>query len=164
MKRLLPVAVAALLMAACSRQDHPVPAAKEEAVKHLKVVKTDAEWKQILTPEQFEVLRQHGTERAFTGKLYDNHAKGLYLCAACGATLFSSDHKFDSGTGWPSYWEPVAPEVVASDDDTSHGMSRTEVHCAACGGHLGHVFDDGPKPTGLRYCINSVSLKFKPQP
>jgi len=132
-------------------------------VKHLKVVKTDAEWRKILTPEQFEVLRQHGTERAFSGKLFDNHAPGLYLCAACGATLFSSDAKFDSGTGWPSYWQPIAPDAVASDDDTSHGMSRTEVHCAFCGGHLGHVFDDGPKPTGLRYCINSVSLTFKPK-
>lgn len=155
--------VAAALLAACSKPEPAAPASKEASVKHLNVVKTDAEWRKILTPEQFEVLRQHGTERAFSGNLYDNHAPGLYLCAACGATLFSSDAKFESGTGWPSFWQPIAPEVVASDDDTSHGMSRTEVHCAACGGHLGHVFDDGPKPTGLRYCMNSVSLKFKPK-
>ena len=155
--------LAAGFLVSCSQPVPAPPAEKESQVKHLKVVKTDAQWKEILTPEQFEVLRQHGTERAFSGTLYNNHAAGLYLCSACGATLFSSDAKFDSGTGWPSYFQPVSPDVVASEDDTSHGMNRTEVHCAACGGHLGHVFDDGPKPTGLRYCINSVSLKFNPK-
>ena len=129
-----------------------------------KVRKDEREWRQQLTPNQYFVTREKGTEPPFTGEYHASHDAGVYRCVCCGAEVFSSDHKFDSGTGWPSYWEPVSPDVVASDDDTSHGMRRTEVHCAACGGHLGHVFDDGPKPTGLRYCINSVSLTFKPKP
>jgi len=126
-----------------------------------KIHKTDAEWKKVLTKEQYYVLREKGTERAFTGALTNNHEKGIYLCAACDLDLFSSDAKFESGTGWPSFWQPIAPNHVETETDSSLFMSRTEVHCARCEGHLGHVFTDGPKPTGLRYCMNSVSLKFK---
>src|SRR5262249_2136985 len=124
-----------------------------------KVVKTDDEWRRLLTAEQYRVLRQKGTERAFSGAYYDSHDPARYLCAACGNELFRSDEKFDSGTGWPSFSAPISEESVETESDRSHAMVRTEVHCARCGGHLGHVFTDGPEPTGLRYCINSVSLK-----
>ena len=119
------------------------------------------EWKKKLTKEQFQVLRKKGTEPAFTGKYWNNHEKGIYKCAGCGKPLFSSDKKFDSGTGWPSFGAPITEDKVALETENSLGMQRTEVLCSQCGGHLGHVFDDGPKPTGRRFCINSVALQFK---
>ncbi len=136
---------------------------RKGANKLAKIEKSDAEWKKELTPEQFQVMRQKGTERAFTGAYWNTHDEGKYLCAACGLELFDSDTKFDSGTGWPSFWQPVEASHVATESNWGFGMKRTEALCARCGAHLGHVFDDGPKPTGLRYCMNSVSLKFVPE-
>jgi peptide-methionine (R)-S-oxide reductase len=126
-----------------------------------KIEKSDAEWREELTPEQYEVLRRQGTERPFTGKYWNVKEDGMYHCAGCGAALFSSDTKFESGTGWPSFYEPAVAENVEMHRDISHGMIRTEVRCANCGGHLGHVFDDGPNPTGLRYCLNSCALDLQ---
>jgi len=124
---------------------------------------SEDDWEKKLTKEQFHVLRQKGTERPFTGKYWNNHEKGIYYCSGCGTPLFDSNSKFDSGTGWPSFSAPVKDEIVSEKTDLSFGMKRTEVLCSKCGGHLGHVFKDGPKPTGLRYCVNSISLKFDPK-
>lgn len=127
-----------------------------------KVAKSEEAWRKLLTPEQFHILREKGTERAYSGKLHANHAHGIYRCAGCGLDLFRSESKYESGTGWPSFYAPVAPENVRFEEDRSFFTTRTEVLCARCGGHLGHVFDDGPEPTGKRYCMNSAALEFVP--
>ena len=126
-----------------------------------KIEKSEAQWREELTPEQYRVLREAGTERAFTGQYVDNHEPGKYSCAACGQELFDSNSKFESGSGWPSFFAPLSPESVEEESDSTYGMVRTEVRCNRCGSHLGHVFEDGPRPTGLRYCMNSVAMKFE---
>jgi len=146
--------------AAAFKSGHATEAATKESFP---VTKTPEEWKKILTPEQYHVLRKHGTERAGTSPLDKTYDPGVYKCAGCGQPLYSSQHKFNSGTGWPSFYQPIDDKAVGTSTDKSFFMVRTEVHCSNCGGHLGHVFDDGPKPTGLRHCINGVALKFDPK-
>jgi peptide-methionine (R)-S-oxide reductase len=162
MKFAIAVFAFALTVAGIALAAAPAKAVKGTSELIEKVVKTDEEWKKILTPEQYNVLRHEGTERAGTSPLNKIHDKGVFVCAACGLTLFSSDTKFDSGTGWPSFWAPIDPAHIGTSTDKSFFTTRTEVHCARCGGHLGHVFPDGPKPTGLRYCMNGVAMKFEP--
>ena len=162
---LLVIAILLILpLAACTGADSALHAEETEMHDHeYEIEKSPEEWKQELTEEEYRVLREKGTERAFTGDLLNNKQEGVYVCAACGQELFDSETKFESGTGWPSFYAPVDEDNVAEESDRSFGMKRTEVLCSRCGGHLGHVFPDGPKPTGLRYCINSVSLDFEPE-
>ena len=161
----IPLFIAALraattLLSSCSAQETPSGDQTDAVADSVKVQKSEAEWKEELPHMACFVLREKGTERAFTGEFWDHHDKGVYRCAGCGQALFDSDHKFESGTGWPSFFQPAEGTAVLEEEDDSWGMRRVEVLCSACGGHLGHVFDDGPKPTGLRYCINSAALSF----
>ncbi|MFN8611060.1 MAG: peptide-methionine (R)-S-oxide reductase MsrB [Vulcanimicrobiota bacterium] len=149
---------AALLVAGCAAR---TGSAQTPGHHQFPLSRSEEEWKKQLSPEQYQILRRKETERAFTGEYYNNHDKGQYSCAGCGQLLFTSEDKFESGTGWPSFVRPAADNAVLEEADHSWGMERVEVQCANCGGHLGHVFEDGPKPTGLRYCINSASLRFK---
>jgi len=167
MKKIIGLSLGLFLCCACGRDPQIRKESSSQSIplsgvqRMDRIVKTDEEWKKILTPEQFEVARAKGTERAFCGKLTDNKEEGVYKCVCCDLPLFSSKHKFNSGTGWPSFFDVVDRNNVATESDNKYGMTRTEILCARCDAHLGHVFDDGPAPTGLRYCLNSVSMVFK---
>jgi peptide-methionine (R)-S-oxide reductase len=160
-RRFLNAAAAAAVLGAVGLYTNGARRARAADVDTFEVAHTVEEWKKILTPNQFKVLREAATERPFSSPLNDEHRHGVFLCAGCDLDLFSSDTKFDSGTGWPSFWQPL-DNAIGTTRDTSYGMIRTAVHCRRCGGHLGHVFEDGPKPTGLRYCMNGLALKFVP--
>jgi peptide-methionine (R)-S-oxide reductase len=157
MKLLMPVIFSILIITSCIHTNKK----NEGSVMSEKIYKSEEDWKKVLTDEQYKVLREKGTERAFTGKYWDHTEEGLYKCAGCGEILFESDTKFDAGCGWPSFYQPADNKVIDEKVDKSHFMVRTEVLCSKCGGHLGHVFNDGPNPTGLRYCINSASIEFE---